>query len=127
MSPCQPALTGAAGVWGSAVAGSSPRLTSAAITGDARVGQPQAFGRLAGLPEHVDRHAAARIPVAADPEPAWRQHLGESLADRQRAGLVEVGMVAEAAEIEFQRLALDELGAGCVVDHEMGEIGLAGH
>ena len=45
---------------------------AAAIGRDALVGQPQALGRRAGLPEHVDRHAAARIPVAADAQPARR-------------------------------------------------------
>jgi len=38
----------------------------AAIGRDALVGHPHALGQFAGLPEHVDRDAAARIPVAAD-------------------------------------------------------------
>ena len=41
-----------------------------AIGRHALVGQPQALRRRAGLPEHVDRDAAARIPVAADAQPA---------------------------------------------------------
>src|SRR5580704_9887840 len=140
MSPCQPASTNSERrrrrsrrASGASPAGakptaskpsrsaSSPRLSSAAIAGDARIGQPQALGRLAGLPEYVDRHAAARVPVAADPEPARRQYLGQALADRERAGLMEVGVIAEAAEIKLQRLAFDQLGARRVVDHEMGE------
>src|SRR5258708_40083032 len=100
----RPAWPAAAGVWEQAAAGSSPQLSSAAIAGDARIGQPQVRGRLAGLPEHVDRHAAAWVPVAADPEPARCQHLGGPLADRERTGLVEVGVIAEAAEIKLQRL-----------------------
>jgi len=39
--------------------------SSSPVGGDALIGQPQAFGWRAGLPEHVDRHAAARVPVAA--------------------------------------------------------------
>ena len=42
--------------------GSAP----AAIGRNALVGNPHSLGQLAGLPEHVDRNAAARIPVAAD-------------------------------------------------------------
>ena len=41
--------------------------------------------------------------------------------------LVEALHVAEAAEIELQRLALDQLRARRVVDHQVREIGLAGH
>ena len=65
---------GRGGRLGPAAAAHRP-LSSAAIGRDAGIGQPQALGRLAGLPEHVDRHAAARIPVAADAQPARRQHL----------------------------------------------------
>jgi hypothetical protein len=78
------------------------------------------------LPEHVDRHAAARIPVAADAQPARRDLLGQPLADHQRAFLVEGAVVAETAEEELQRLALDQLRARGVVDHQVGEVGLAG-
>ena len=39
---------------------------------------------------------------------------------------MEGRLVAEAVEIELQRLALDQLGARHVVDHEMGKVGLAG-
>ena len=45
------------------------RLSPPAIGRDALVGQPDALRQPAGLPEHVDRHAAARVPVAADPQP----------------------------------------------------------
>ena len=44
-------------------------LTAPAIGRDALVGHPHILGQLAGLPEHIDRHAAARIPVAADAQP----------------------------------------------------------
>ena len=37
---------------------------------------------VAGLPEHVDRHAAARIEVAADAEPVRLQEVGDLAADR---------------------------------------------
>jgi hypothetical protein len=42
-------------------------LAAAAIGGDALVWHPDAFRQFADLPEHIDRHSAARIPIAADP------------------------------------------------------------
>ncbi len=42
------------------------RSAPAAIGRGALVGHPHALGQLAGLPEHVDRDTAARIPVTAD-------------------------------------------------------------
>jgi hypothetical protein len=54
------------------------------------------------LPEDVDWHAAARIPIAADPEPE-RLHLGEQpLGDPDGAILVEGGVVAERAQEQLQ-------------------------
>ena len=49
------------------------KLAAPAIGRDALVGHPDALRQLAGLPEHVDRHAAARIPIAADAQPARLQ------------------------------------------------------
>ncbi len=82
------------------------RVTSAAaaVGGDALVGQPHAAGKRARLPEHVDRHAAARVPVAADAQELRLQQSDEALADGQRAVLVEGTVVAERAEVELQRL-----------------------
>jgi hypothetical protein len=68
---------------------------AAAIGRDALVGQPQAFRRRAALPEHVDRNAAARVPVAADPQPAGASSR-RAAADGHRAVLVERAVVAEA-------------------------------
>jgi hypothetical protein len=62
------------------------------------VGQPEAFGWHSRLPEHIDRDAATRIPVAADPQPDWRHVCNEALADAHDAGLMEGGMVAERSE-----------------------------
>ena len=45
------------------------RLAASTIGGDALVGHPDALRELSGLPEHVDRHSATRIPVAADTQP----------------------------------------------------------
>jgi hypothetical protein len=44
----------------------SASLAPAAIGRDALLGNPQPPGQFSGLPEHVDRNAAARIPIAAD-------------------------------------------------------------
>ena len=43
-------------------------------TCDALIGRPDAGGKLAGLPEHVDRHAAARMEIAADAQPFRLYH-----------------------------------------------------
>src|SRR5690348_1882800 len=75
-------------------------LSAATVRSDALVGQPQAFGRRARLPEYVDRHPAPRVPVAADAQPA-RLHLAhQPLADADGHILVEAAMVAKRAEEE---------------------------
>ena len=98
----------------------------AAIGRDALVGDPHAVGKLAALPEHVDRDSAAREPVAADPEPARLQEADEILADPDRAILVKGPVIPEARQIELQRLRLEDPFVWRVVDDQMGEIGLAG-
>src|SRR6478735_3083982 len=71
-------------------------LSPATIGCDSLVGQPQALRRLARLPVHVDRHSAARIPIAADAQPQ-RFHLSrQALADADGQVLVKAAMVAEA-------------------------------
>src|SRR6516225_828387 len=114
---------------GSVMSWAQPLLGSAspAIGCHARIGQPQPRGRLAGLVEDVDRDATARVPIAADPQPARGQCRDEPPGDRQRAVFVERRMIAEGAEVELQRLALEDRSLGHVIDYEMGEIGLAGH
>ena len=78
------------------------------------------------MPEHVDRDSAARIPIAADAQP-HRLHLVEQpLADADGAVLVKPGMVAEAAQEQFERLGFDDRLAGNIVDDEVREVGLAG-
>ena len=80
-----------------------------AIGRDALVGHPDAFRRLARLPEHVDRDAAARIPVAADAQPV-------RLEQRRRAACRsptvqsswKAPWLRKLAEIELQRLRLDQ-------------------
>ncbi len=57
-----------------------------------------------------------------------RRHLGEQpLRDADRAILVEGGMVAEGAQEQLQRLGFDDASRGRIVDHQMREVGLAGH
>ena len=73
------------------------RLATPAIRRDALVGrQPHILRQFPRLPKHVDRHAAARIPVAADAQPFRVEQRGEFLADSDRAVLVEGAMIAEA-------------------------------
>src|SRR6476620_615965 len=74
-----------------------------AIGRDALIGHPHALRQFAGLPEHVDRDAATRIPVAADAKPFRLDLACDPLADHDRAILVERAVIAEACDIEFQR------------------------
>src|SRR5260221_13696709 len=97
-----------------------------AIGRDALVGEPQSFRRRGGLVEDVDGDAAARIPVTADAQPQGLDRLDHTAGDGEGAVLVERAVIAECAEIELQRLALDQPLARHVVDDEMREIGLAG-
>ena len=90
------------------------------------LGQPQAGWRLAGLIEDIDRNAAARVPIAADPQPQRLQLLIQPFGDLERAGLVEAAVAAKGAKVELQRLALDQARIRRVVDNQMGEVGLAG-
>src|SRR5438874_12959477 len=64
---------------------STPLLAAPAIRRDALVRHPHAVRQLAPLPEHIDRHAAARIPVAADAEPFRLEQVGDPLADADGA------------------------------------------
>src|SRR5690242_5154728 len=77
------------------VCGSGSRSSPSAIGRDALVGYPHALGQLSGLPEHVDRDTAARIPVAADAQPFRLDRSGDPLADHDRAVLVERAVIAE--------------------------------
>ena len=52
-------------------------LTPSPIGRHALVGQPRALWHFTCLPEHVDRHAAARIPVAADAQEMRFQQVRE--------------------------------------------------
>src|SRR5262249_13724318 len=82
--------------------------------------------QFACLPEHVDRHASARIPVAADAQPFRLQQRHELLADGDGAVFVETAVITEAAQKKLQRFRLHEPFPRHVVDHEVREIWLAG-
>src|SRR5580698_2043148 len=94
----------------------APVLPTPAVRGDALVGEPEAFRGRARLPEDVDGDAAAGVPVAADAQPAWRGGFHDALADGQGAVLVEGAVVAEGAQVELQRLGLDQPFRRRVVD-----------
>ena len=76
-------------------------LTPAAIGRDALIGNPHPRWQLAGLPEHVDRNAAARIPIAADAQPFRLDFRRYPFADHDRAVLMERAMIAETRDIEL--------------------------
>src|SRR6478672_4912999 len=77
------------------------------------------------MPEHVDGHAAARKPIAADAQIGRLDQIDDALADGDRRVLVEGPVIAEAREIELERLRFDEPALRRVVDDEMGEVGLS--
>src|SRR5216683_1840684 len=74
--------------------------TPPAIGRDALIGNPHALRQSAGLPEHVDRNTAARIPVAADAQPFRLDLGGYPFADHNRAVLMKRAVIAETRDIE---------------------------
>src|SRR5690242_16989795 len=96
-----------------------------AIRGNTLVRQPKPLGRRAGLIEHIDRDTAARIPIAADPEPDRVQFRNQPLGDSERALLMERAVVAKRAEKELQRLAFDQAILRYVIDHQMRKVRLS--
>src|SRR5438270_415173 len=102
-------------------------LPPAAVARDPLVRQPQPFGRRGGLPKDVDRHPAARVPVAADPQPLRLHLVSKPLPNADGHVLVKAAMVAERAEEQLEALALDDRLGGRIIDDEMREIGLTGH
>src|SRR5438270_13576074 len=80
-------------------------LAAATIRLDRLVRQPQPVGRRPRLPEDVDRHPAARVPVTADPEPLRLHLFGQPLADADGHILVEAVVVAIAPKEQFEALA----------------------
>src|SRR5215471_18261855 len=82
--------------------------TPSPIGSDAGVGEPQPGGRLAGLVEYVDRDAAARVPIAADPQPLRLHSVDQTARHHQGAVFVEGAMIAKRAQKELQRLAFED-------------------
>ena len=74
--------------------------------------------------EGLDGDAATRIEQADDLKIFWIHKFDQVLHDDVNAVLVEIAMVAEAEEIEFQALALHHQRARDVVDNKVSEVGL---
>jgi MFS family permease len=102
-------------------------LLPPAVGTHALVRDPDVARQAAGLPEHVDRHAAARMEVAADAKPPRLEQCDQPLADVERAILMKNSVITEAVEIELERFRLDEVPRGQIVDDDDREVGLAGH
>ncbi len=49
--------------------GTADSLAAGAVGGDALIRRPHAAWQFSGLPEHIDRHAAARMKIAANTKP----------------------------------------------------------
>src|SRR5215469_16423760 len=88
-------------------ASAKPTASKPQARARSRLGDPQAGRRLAGLIEDIDRDAATRIPIAADPQPRRSEGIDQPARDRQRAVLMECRVVPERAEIQLQRLAFE--------------------
>src|SRR5580658_5496760 len=86
----------------------NPPSAASPIGSDPLIGNPYPLGRVAALPEHVDRYAAAREPVAADSKPLRLEQADEVLPDAHGAILVERAVIAEASKVKFQRLRFDD-------------------
>jgi hypothetical protein len=116
---------GAAGRGGragtTACGGAAIGLAAAPGTAHTLVGQPEPGRGLARLPEDVDRHAAARVPIAADAQPLRLHLFDQPLADADRHVLVEAAMVAERAQEELEALGFDDGRGGRIVDDEMAQ------
>ena len=102
------------------------RSAAAAIGGYSLVGDPDAGGGGAGLPEDVDRDAAPGVPVGAEAEPDGIEQSDEAFGDVQRAGFMEGAVIAEGGEVDFEGFAFDQPGFRQIVDDDVGEVGLAG-
>src|SRR5579872_7591814 len=109
-----------------AIAGSACP-TPPAIGRNALIGNPHSLRQFSGLPEHVDRNAAAWVPIAADAQPFGFDLRGDTLADGDRAVLVKGAVVTEARNKKLEGFGLEQPLAGYIVDHKMGKVRLARH
>src|ERR1700716_1224266 len=78
-------------------------LAAPAVGRNALVRQPDVRRQRSGLPEHIDRHSAARGPVAADAQVGWLENRRYAFADYESAFLVKVAVAPEGCEIKLQR------------------------
>src|SRR5487761_1432483 len=69
-------------------------LSARPIGGNALIRRPHARRQLARLPVPVDRHAAARMEIAADAQPFGLERIDQLLADRHRAVFMECAVIA---------------------------------
>src|SRR3954464_1689091 len=112
--------------------GGSPRwngrlgLTASPVGGDAGVGQPHAARQFSALPEDINRHAAARIPVACHADELWFDCLLYTLADLECGVLVKSAGLEKAVQELLQRFGFHDPGGGHIMSYEMGEVRLAG-
>ena len=77
-------------------------LASSAIGGHALIRDPDAVGFRAGLPEHINRNAAARIPISSDAQPLRIEEFMQATADGDGAILMKRTVIAERAKKQFQ-------------------------
>ena len=83
--------------------------------------------RFAVIAVGVDRDAAARGELAPDLDVLGIHQADQILHDDVDAVLMEVAVVAEAEQIQLERLALHHARAGHIGDIDGGEVRLAGH
>ena len=85
----------------------------------------KAFWWRRGLPENINRNAAARIPIAANAQPFRFHARDQPLGDHYGAILMKRTMIAEAAHKQLKAFALDQMLVGYIIDNQIGKIGLA--
>ena len=79
---------------------------------------------IAVIGEGLDRDAATGIKQADDLQIFWIHQLDQVLHNDVDAVLVEIAVVAETEEVEFQALALHHQRARDVINNKVSEVGL---
>jgi hypothetical protein len=106
----------------------TPRFSLGCYTAPVLRRNPHAFRRRAGLPEHVDRHAAARMPAAPDTQlsGAEDEEAHQPARDPDCAVSRKALCLRRSETNNLRGVAFIDPSIQGLVDHEMREIRLAG-
>ena len=84
----------------------------------------RAWATIVGI--RMNGNASARGEDACDLDVSWIHETNEIFHDDIDTVFVEVAVIAETEEIEFQALAFDHLDIGDVANDDIGKVGLPG-